>query len=486
MNDLLFQLIQVAIGNRCELTSIRQGSGQAHLSADEWASLRLEFKKQGMLGIGYVGITKLPKEQCPPIQILAQWVHNAEKIRKKNEKMNEECRKVCALLDHDGFYSCVLKGQSNLVNYPADLREYRTAGDIDVLCWPKGEIQIAEGDDKSAHYVTYKGRRAVIEYVLMQHRASLPALPRRESAIKDEMPEVQYHHVDWEYDGTPVEVHFRASWLNNPFANRRLQRWTEENMQFSQTRWGVLDKNQKNPSAEDEPIGFAANACASECSSELGTSYTQPSSAVCDTNSSSTEVKNSRFAKNQLEDTFPIPTASFNVVYQLVHINRHLFNEGIGLRQILDYYFVLKAWKEQLEGLASTPRPTQAMWEEGLAQSVPSKEQIMHTLRCFNLGSFASAVMWVLQEAFAMPSEYLLCPPDEKRGHFLLNEIMLAGNFGRYDERNVIAANESYVHRFIRRQKRFLRFLTQYPSEVLWAPYFSVTQRLWRMWHGWR
>ena len=99
---------------------------------------------------------------------------------------------------------------------------------------------------------------------------------------------------------------------------------------------------------------------------------------------------------------------------------------------------------------------------------------------------FASAVMYVLQKVFAMPDEFLICPPNEKRGSFLLNEIMLAGNFGFYDERNVIDANEGYLKRFIRRQKRFSRFLMQYPSEVIWGPYYTVKQRLWRIIHGWK
>jgi len=447
LDNILFELIQVAIGNRVSLSQ--------QLSAEEWGELRLLFKKQALLGIGYVGITRLPQEQCPPIQILAQWVHNAEKIRKKNQKVTEACVGVCQLLEHDGFNTCILKGQSNLVNYrPSispfhstdsgqvkgdfpNLADYRTPGDVDVLCWPKGEIEIAEGDDKSAHYVKYTGRRAVIEYVLLQHRLkTLSDSPlkgessdgKKSSPFKGERGglEVNYHHVDWSYGDTPVEVHYRASWLNNPFANARLQRWTEEN---------------KDSVSRYCPPG--------SCGSGL-----RKSEGVAP------GYSNTGF---QPEQGFPIPTASFNVVYQLVHINRHLFNEGIGLRQILDYYFVLKTL------------PTSLI-----------REETMQTLRSFHLAKFAGALMWVLQEAFAMPSEYLLCPPDERRGRFLLNEIMLAGNFGRYDERNVIAANESYVHRFIRRQKRFLRFLTQYPSEVLWAPYFSVTQRLWRMWHGWR
>ena len=36
-----------------------------------------------------------------------------------------------------------------------------------------------------------------------------------------------------------------------------------------------------------------------------------------------------------------IPTVEFNLIFQLTHIFSHLMNEGIGLRQLLDYYFVI-------------------------------------------------------------------------------------------------------------------------------------------------
>ena len=164
---------------------------------------------------------------------------------------------------------------------------------------------------------------------------------------------------------------------------------------------------------------------------------------------------------------------SFNAVYQLVHIYRHLFNEGIGLRQLLDYYFVLRTLHiEQMEHRGNA--------------NVLSKEAIMSQMKYLGIDKFASAVMYVLQTVFAMPETYLLCPSDNKRGRFLLNEIMQAGNFGFFDERNVIDANEGYLKRFIRRQKRFVRFLGQYPSEVIWGPYFTVMQRSWRMIHGWK
>lgn len=36
-----------------------------------------------------------------------------------------------------------------------------------------------------------------------------------------------------------------------------------------------------------------------------------------------------------------VPTAEFNAFYILLHIYNHEFSEGVGLRQLMDYYFVL-------------------------------------------------------------------------------------------------------------------------------------------------
>lgn len=99
--------MQVAIGNKTELT--RQ------LSADEWALLYTECKRQALLGVGYVGIIDLPKEQTPPIGLLAQWIHDVEKIRKRNDLFNCCCEIVYKELQHDGLWSCILKGQANLI-----------------------------------------------------------------------------------------------------------------------------------------------------------------------------------------------------------------------------------------------------------------------------------------------------------------------------------------------------------------------------------
>ena len=205
-----------------------------------------------------------------------------------------------------------------------------------------------------------------------------------------------YHHVDFPVvEGLDIEIHFTPSWMNSPMTNRRLQ-------QFFRS----FD-------------------------------FCSPSTIYKD---------------------IPSPNLAFNRVYILVHIYRHLFSEGIGLRQLLDYYFVL----------------SQGFTEEERAET-------MRVLRSLRMQRFTGAVMWVLQHVYGMEEHYLLTDPDEREGRFLLSEIMLAGNFGQYDERMHHVQGESAWHWGLRKVKRNFRFVRSYPSEVLWSPLFKVWHYFWRM-----
>ena len=410
MNGLFFELLQVAIGNRKSLT--RQ------LSDDEWASLYSECEKHALLGITFCGVEKLPKEQFPPFDVAAEWVHDAQMAKERNQKVTACCLKVAEQLDKDGFSCCVLKGQGNQNNYPEELRDYRTPGDIDI--WVKRRKNQTDQSKKKV----WGSRKDTVNYVKQRLRSS----------GKNDQVEVVYHHIDMgEVDGVPVEVHFTPSWAYNPLYNRRIQKWYDD-------EFNVQCQN----------IGIGG---------------------------------------------FPSPTVSFNAVYQLMHIYRHLFIEGIGLRQLLDYYFVLQTLSVPLHrGKCRPPQSPCVGGEvsvEGLEVRAKSGEvrderlEIMHVIERLGMKKFAGAVMWVLEEVFDMPSDYMLCPPNEKDGQHLLKEIMIAGNFGVFDNRIKASSRDSRFGSFIRRHAQTSRFLRSYPEEAVFELPFRCWQYLWRRWNGW-
>ena len=93
------------------------------------------------------------------------------------------------------------------------------------------------------------------------------------------------NHIGLTVHGVSVELHSTPALLNSPLHNSRLQKWLKRNADL-------------------------------QCSNRIAL----PNNAG--------EVA--------------VPTVSFNIIYQLCHLFHHCFYEGVGLRQIVDYYLVLK------------------------------------------------------------------------------------------------------------------------------------------------
>lgn len=183
-----------------------------------------------------------------------------------------------------------------------------------------------------------------------------------------------------------------------------------------------------------------------------------------------------RWLKQQHDATqfegYSIPTIRFNAVFQLLHLYKHVFEEGIGFRQLVDYYFVLQALhREATDG---------------------DKAEVQRCLSDFGLKTFAGDVMYIMHEVFAMPDDALLCAPTATGGQQLLEEMMLGGNFGKYDKRYNWAevTEESLEYRGASyawtRIKHNLKFIRRYPEEVLWEPVFRTYHFLWRTLRLWR
>ena len=156
---------------------------------------------------------------------------------------------------------------------------------------------------------------------------------------------------------------------------------------------------------------------------------------------------------------FPVPTREFNRLFVLLHIFRHVFDEGVGLRQIIDYFFVLR--------------------------DADDHGDLRTDLEDLGLLRFARGLMWLMGEALAMPREWMVAEPDERLGRWLLEEVMEAGNFGRYDRRNEGIRHDS--PRLVRlrwRLRTSVRRIWYFPSEALWEVPWRVWQYLWRWRNG--
>lgn len=110
IESIFFELLQVAIGCRTELSCV--------LTAEEWERLYAIVQKQAMVGIAFAGVVRLPHEQLPPRNRLIPWKVHADKLALRNKRANELCRILYKGVVQAGFHAMILKGQGNLSYYP--------------------------------------------------------------------------------------------------------------------------------------------------------------------------------------------------------------------------------------------------------------------------------------------------------------------------------------------------------------------------------
>lgn len=262
---------------------------------------------------------------------------------------------------------------------------------------------------------------------------------------------VCYHHIGFpEYNGVEVEVHFRPSFLFCFRHNRRLQGYYER----------VMDEQ------------FAHRV-------KLGE-----------------------------QGDVAVPKAEFNLIFQLTHIFTHLMNEGIGLRQLLDYFFLLKNtdFIGNTDGVSGNTNGDGFLLNTdctdkvgGNAESGASlvntnctdntdkfsgntdgvdRRLLQDELRRLGLWEFAGAVMYIMKEVFGLEDNRLIVPPDVKRGRLVLKEVLEAGNFGQYDKRNWFG--HSALGHNLQRLYRDMRLVRFFPAEALSEPFFRIWHFFWR------
>lgn len=213
--------------------------------------------------------------------------------------------------------------------------------------------------------------------------------------------DIRFHHLETSFDGVPVELHFFPGIMNNPIYNARLQKWFKRN----------ADLQCSNVVSLPDGIGEIA-----------------------------------------------IPTTAFNVIYQLTHLYHHFFDEGIGMRQIIDYYYVVN--NDELLVIRDT---------------------LQRELKYLGLWKFAGAVMYVLHEVLGLPEEKMIAPMGEKRGKLLLAEILNGGNFGQYFTKYGHFTQQGMAKKYFLKIWRNMHFVKYYPAEALSEPIFRTWHFFWRL-----
>lgn len=151
-------------------------------------------------------------------------------------------------------------------------------------------------------------------------------------------------------------------------------------------------------------------------------------------------------------------TTEFNQVFLMVHMYHHVLFEGLGLRQVMDYYMMLRTQMND--------------------DRLKNKDGVLRVFKDLGMMRFARGVMWIMKEVFNSEEDSLLCEYDEKIGRLLLSEIMHGGNFGKYDADAKGLHHESAIVRGISSLQRNVRFFGIGATEILCSP-------LWSLWHWW-
>ena len=298
--------------------------------------------------------------------------------------------------------------------------------------------------------------------------------------------DIRLQHLETSLDSVPVELHFFPCSMNNPIYHARLQKWFRRNANL-------------------------------QCSNVVSL----PDGA----------------------GDIAIPTTAFNVVYQLTHLYHHFFDEGIGMRQIIDYYYVVcdfyKVYQNSSkitpslftikEGSTSHPDPLTLRGEGGnrptrcseplcSKDGGPSKvspdcagwdrrdaigditsdasvssafitdssastalDVVQRELKYLGLWKFARAVMYVLKEVLGLSEDKMIVPVDEKRGRLLLAEILDGGNFGRHFTKYAGFTHQSMGKKYFLKIWRNMHFVRYFPAEALCEPLFRTWHFFWRL-----
>lgn len=214
--------------------------------------------------------------------------------------------------------------------------------------------------------------------------------------------------VHWDYkhlhlriwDNVSIELHYRVEIVLNPIKNNKLQRWFDQNKEL----------------------------------------------LFCD------------------DGKMVTPTLTMNLFYILLHMYHHFFGSGIGLKQLIDYFYVVRS-------------------ANGHFGCFNGGESINDVLKKFGMSQFAGGIMWLLHEVAGLDQHYMFCHPQEKEGRYILKEMLASGNLGLYDERVEKFKKKGKTGEILSICKHNAHLLRMYRGDALMSPLWYVWHKIWIAMH---
>ena len=218
------------------------------------------------------------------------------------------------------------------------------------------------------------------------------------------------------YDDTSIEVHYRPFIIKQPFKNKILQKYLESKAEACYNNHVILQ------------------------------------SMSDDSNNNRVDVA--------------ITTIPFNLVQQLAHVKLHLFTGGIGLRQVMDYYYQLVHAERYL--------------------SLEEKKEVVDVIKSIGLDKLANALMWILAEYLHLPKACMLWDPCKEDGEYLLDKFLRTGSFEHDGKRKERKVKRETFSSFYNIQKQNLKLLRFDRWDWFWGSLWRIYHFAWRKAKGFR
>lgn len=349
INNLFFELIQVAIGTRSCLSHTP--------SADEWGELYTMAMKQSLVGICFAGVQRLSsiKDSINLPEILyLKWMGMAAKIQKKSEEHRRVLKVIADFLQETGHRAIFMKGLTCASRYPDPL--LRQCGDIDFV------VKEEEFDDVM---------KALEEIAEVDHNL------------------VHEHHGMAHIRDVQLEPHYKIHNYQNPKNDRMMRSMQHE----------LLNGKER-------------------CMMQI--------------------------VEAEIEK-FPL---EFEGMFLVSHMVNHVYEEGLGLRQVMDY----------------------GLWIKDLPNHKDFDMELYHEyLRKMHMTEAARIFICICEKCLGIDlfiMGYAYTDKEKELAERLLEDIMAVGNFARGAEEHPEAGWQAYWWT----TKRAWRLGYLCPSEARWWP----------------